>query len=106
MNQFSKYIKWTAIVFFSGLAALLCTEVFIFIFGLFYWALDEFVFDLLNLPSKFEYDALSLFRSIFFWLEDAGFKPIFFLLWAIVLFAGLKGKWFSKWVISKRNQKL
>ena len=85
-----------AILFFSGLAVLLCTGVFVFLFGLSFWILDDFVFDFLNLPPKFEYDVLSLLRSIFFWLEDVHFIPTFFVLWAIILLVAFKSSWIKK----------
>jgi len=82
--------------FVSGIVALLCTGVLIFIFGLSFWILDDFVFDFLNLSPKFEYDVLVMFRSVFFWSENTHFMLTFFILWAIILFAGLKWGWIKK----------
>jgi hypothetical protein len=87
--------RTTATLFFSGLVALLCTGALIFIFGLFFWFLDDFVFNFLNLPPKLEYDAASLLRSTFFWLESHP-KLTFFVLWAIVLLVGFRGNWMKK----------
>lgn len=100
----SQYIKRTgeivigtiAAAFISALIALLCTGALVFLSGVLFWVLDDFVFDLLNLSPKFTYDVLALLRSMFFWLEDDGFKALFFILWAIILFAGLKGDWIKE----------
>lgn len=111
-------IKWTGkivfekmtIVFFSGLAALLCTGALTLAFGLLFWFLDDFVFNFLNLSPKFEYDAASSLRSVFFWLFDDGanFQRTFFVLWAIILLVGFRGDWMKKriaWVKEKMIQR-
>jgi hypothetical protein len=93
-------IKWSIVIlFFSGLAALLCTGTLIFLFGLSFWVLDDFVFNFLNLPPKFEYDVLSFLRSAFFWLEDAHFTPTFFALWVVILFMSFRNGWVKKKLI-------
>lgn len=110
MNQYIKRIgKIALVVFFSGLAALLCTGTLVLLSGVLFWALD-FMFDFLNLPSKFEYDLLSLLRSVFSWLFDDGanFKRTFIILWVIILLVGLKGDWMKKklaWVKEKVMQR-
>jgi len=85
-----------ASLFISGLIALLCTGASVLLFGLFFWFLDDVAFGFLNLPPKFEYDVLSLLRSVFFWLENAYFMPTFFVLWAIILLVAFKISWIKK----------
>jgi hypothetical protein len=118
----NKYVRKTSeIVFgtpvfllFSGLIAVLCMGAFFLLSGVLFWVLD-FVFDFLNLSPKFEYDFLSLLRSVFSFLFDDGanFKRTFFVLWAIVLLVGFKGDWMKKKIVwakakwlPKRNQNL
>ncbi len=109
----NKYVRKTSeIVFgtpvfllFSGLATMLCLGAFVLLSGILFWVLD-FIFDFLNLSSKFEYDVLSLFRSVLSFLFDDGahFQRTFFILWAIILLIGFKGDWMKKkiaWIKEK-----
>ncbi len=105
MNQFYKYIRIIAAVLLSGLIALLCAGALIAIFGFSFWALDTLL-GFINLAPKFEYDALSFVRSVFFCL-DAQFKPIFFVLWAVILFTGFRQGWIKKqlaWIDEKQTK--